>query len=439
MDDALAHPSPDLSGMLKPVARVGLIVAVVFLGGFSAWSGLAPLSSAAIAPGVVSPDTSRKTIQHLEGGIVQEILVREGDKVREGDILIRLSPVQARTSYQAQQHQWQRLAAERVRLEALKIELDALVWPDALTEVEDAEFRAFLANQNALFVAQRQTLSEKQSILDRRAEQILAEIDAISRQNAGIAEQLQIINEEIADKETLAEQGLLRKPELLLLKRQRADLDARMAANEAGIARARQQIEEVAVARVSVQTERTDMIARDLARIGSEIAPLEEAIAASRDVFQRTEIAAPVSGTVLNLKTRTTGGIVRPGEPILDIVPSRDALIIEAHLSPNDIDVVTIGQEARIHLLPYAARNAPPLQGRLAHIDPDSTVNEVTGERYFEIRVEVDPHQLERLAADIRLTPGMPTEVFITTGEQSLLNYLAAPIARSFRRAFREE
>jgi HlyD family secretion protein/epimerase transport system membrane fusion protein len=174
-------------------------------------------------------------------------------------------------------------------------------------------------------------------------------------------------------------------------------------------------------------------------RVNSELAQLEEAMTSSQDVFVRTEIRAPVSGTVLNLRSNTLGGIVRPGEPILDIVPAEDALVIEARLSPNDIDVVTVGQTARIHLTPYSARNMAPLEGKLVRIGPDAVIDEATRESYFEVRIEVDPATLERLAADVEMTPGMPAEVFILTGEQSLFSYIAAPVTRSFRKAFREE
>ena len=159
----------------------------------------------------------------------------------------------------------------------------------------------------------------------------------------------------------------------------------------------------------------------------------------SEDVFRRTEIRAPVSGTVLNLKFETLGGIVRPGEPILDIVPGEDTLVIEARLSPNDIDVVAVGQTARVHLTPYSARSMAPLDGKLTRISPDAMVEEGTRQAYYELRIEVDPQTLDRLAADVMMTPGMPAEIFILTGEQSLFSYIAAPVTRSFRKAFREE
>lgn len=425
--------------MLRPVARASLVVAALFMGGFGIWGVYAPLSSAAIAPGVVSHDSRRQTIQHLEGGIVQEILVAEGDQVAAGDLLMQLSPIQAQASFSARQRQWQRFEAERLRLQALEGRADKLEFPAILSESNDSEFQGFLANQQALFALERRGLEERRGILGQRVAQLSNEIEAIERQNAGLSEQLRIIEEEIGDKEVLLEKKLARKPEVFALQRVRAELRASIASNDAAIARAQQKIGEIELAVLSLGTEFQDEIATDLARVNRELAQLEEAMVSSEDIVRRTEIRAPVSGTVLNLRTRTLGGIVRPGEPILDLVPAEDRLFIDARLSPNDINVVTVGQPARIHLTPYASRNMPALNGTMVRISPDSTIDETTRESFYEVRIRVDSDSLSLLASKIDLTPGMPAEVFIITGEQTLFSYLAAPVARSFRRAFKEQ
>jgi HlyD family secretion protein len=432
-------PAAALRASLRPVALASVAVAALFIGGFSAWSFYAPLASAAIAPGVVSPDSSRKTIQHLEGGIVEEIMVREGDRVIEGDLLLRLSPVQARASFSARQRQWHRFEAERLRLQALERDAAELNFPPALTSLDDPDYQAFLANQQAQFAVQRQGLSERQAILARRIAQLEQEVAAIERENEGLREQFDIVAEEIADKAQLLAQNLIRKPELLALRRLSSQLKSRIASNEATIARAAQKAEEIELQVLSLKTDFQDSLSKELVRVNSELAQIEEAMTSSEDVFMRTEIRAPVSGRVINLRSNTLGGIVRPGEPILDIVPAEDALVIEARLSPNDIDVVAVGQSARVHLTPYSARNMAPLEGRLVRISPDAMIDEATRESYFELRIEVDPAMIGRLAANVEMTPGMPAEVFILTGEQSLFSYIAAPVTRSFRKAFREE
>jgi HlyD family secretion protein len=434
----LPLPSASLRAMLRPIAGAAVALTVVFLGGFAAWGAYAPLSSAAIATGVVSPESSRKTIQHLEGGIVQDVLVREGDRVDEGDVLLRLAPTLARASFAARQRQWQRHEAERLRLKALSEGAETLVFTARLAEVADPDFQAFLANQQALFAVQRRGVEEKSAILNHRIAQFEQEIAAIERENEGLVEQLGLLHEEIADKDALLQKQLIRKPELLVLQRHAAQLKAKVASNEATIARARQKIHETALAILQVRTDFQDLLAKEVVRVNSELAQLEEAMATSEDVFERTEIRAPVAGTVLNLNATTVGGIIRPGEPILDLVPSEDALLIEARLSPNDIDIVSLGQPARVHLTPFASRHVPPLEGRLTHISADSTIDQVTQERYYQVRVEVDPEVMARMTTDVELTPGMPAEIYIVTGERSLFDYFITPVKRSFRRAFRE-
>lgn len=434
-----ATPSASLRAILRPIARTSLAIAIVFLGGFGVWAAYAPLSSAAIAPGVVSPDSRRQTIQHLEGGIVEEILVQEGQRIAAGDLLVRLSPLQAQTSFSARQRQWQRFEAERLRLQALESGAMEVEFPPMLTETENPEFQGFLANQQALFAVERQGLEEKRGILGQRVAQLDNEIEAINRENVGLAEQLAIIDEEIADKQSLLDKQLTRKTEVLALQRVQAELRARIASNEATIARAEQKIAEVEMAALSLGTEFRDEIATDLARVNRELAQLEEAMISSEDIVRRTEIRAPISGTVLNLRFRTVGGIVRPGEPILDLVPAQGTLFIDARLSPNDIDMVAPGQPARIHLTPYSARDMPALDGELVRIDADTRIDEATQQPYYEVRIQVDSEGISRLATDVELTPGMPAEVFIVTGEQSLFDYMAAPVTRSFRRAFRED
>jgi HlyD family secretion protein len=431
--------STALRAALRPVALASVAVAALFVGGFSAWGFYAPLASAAIAPGVVSPDSSLNTIQHLEGGIVQEIMVTEGDRVEKGDLLMRLSPVQAQASFSARERQWRRFEAERLRLQALEVDAEDLAFPPELTLLTDREFQAFLVNQKAQFAVQRQGLSERQAILGRRIGQLDQEVAAIERENEGLREQLDIVSEEMADKTRLLEQNLIRKPELLALRRLSSQLKAQIASNEATVARAAQKAEEIELQILSLKTDFQDQLAKDLVRVNSELAQLEESMTSSRDVFRRTEIFAPVSGRVHNLRTETIGGIVRPGERILDIVPAEGALVIEARLSPNDIDVVAVGQIARVHLTPYSTRTMAPLEGHLVRISPDAKVDEATRETYYEVRIEVDPDMLERMATKVEMTPGMPAEVFILTGEQSLFSYMAAPVTSSFRRAFRED
>ncbi|TIS49140.1 HlyD family type I secretion periplasmic adaptor subunit [Mesorhizobium sp.] len=430
--------SASLRRALRPVAFGTVTSAALFLGGFGAWSAYAPLSGAAIAPGIVSPDSSRKTVQHLEGGIVQEILVLEGDHVEQGAVLLRLSTAQARASFNAHQRQLRRLEAERIRLLALEQRHDRIDWPPSLVHVEDADYQAFLDNQSRMFDLQRRSVEEQKSILQRRKAQLRQEIAATERENEGLSEQIRIIGEEMAGKERLVENGLLRKPELLALERGRAQLRAKMASNEAMIAQSGQKIEETEISILSSETDFNSKVSQEMERVGGELAQVEEDVAATEDTFRRTEIRAPASGTVMALRMKTTGGIIRPGEPILDIVPDHDALVIEARLNPNDIEAVAPGLPARVHLAPYSSRTVPPLTGTVIRVSPDVIVDDNQKQTYYAVRVEVAPGELEHLARDVELRPGMRAEVFIISRQRTFFEYLAEPVQASFRRAFRE-
>lgn len=320
MTYATAQPSAPVADRppIRGAVTLGILVVILFMSGFAGWAALAPLQSAAIALGSVNLDTYRKTIQHLEGGIVRDIRVREGQDVEKGDILLHLDETQARA----------------------KIEL----------------LQAQIGSEEA---------------------------------------QLDLINEEIADVETLLAKGLAKKSRVLALHRRRAELEGN----------------------------RTEHSAQ---------------LRAAKDVIARSTIRAPITGSVVGLKVHTTGGVIRPGDALLSIVPKDEPLVIEARVDPNDIDIVQKGLPAQVRLTPLNARDVPPLQGRVIWISADRMSDPDTGAGYYLARVELT-EQPSKLPQSVELYPGMPAEVMILTGERSLLSYLAAPISRSFRRAFREK
>jgi HlyD family type I secretion membrane fusion protein len=426
---------------LNSIWWLGLVVIVVFVIGGGVWAAVAPLASAAIAPGVVSPDSSRKTIQHLEGGIIREINVRQGDEVKAGQVLIRLEIVQATAAFSARREQWLRLQGMRARLTAHEAERESFdIAPLlALATAEDAEFRGFIENQARLFAVRRQGIAERTDILRQQIRQLQAEIEARKSENRGLAEQIRLLEEEERDKLELLRRNLLRRPEILALQRLMAETRARMGANDAEMARANQKIGEVELTINATYTEFRREVTDQLMRINTELSQLEEQITASGDVLKRTDIVAPVDGTVLNVKFATIGGVIRPGDAVLDIVPKGDDLVIDAKLAPTDIDVVYPGLEAQVHLLPFVSRYFPMLKGTVTRVSADSIVEQQTGQRYYEMKVRVDRDQLERAKYNMHLTPGMPAEVLVITGSRSTLEYIIEPISRSFRRAFRED
>ncbi|MGH6912992.1 MAG: HlyD family type I secretion periplasmic adaptor subunit, partial [Geminicoccales bacterium] len=224
----------------------------------------------------------------------------------------------------------------------------------------------------------------------------------------------------------------------LALQRARAEIEGNRAERRAHIARARQAIGETELQIIAQGTTQLDSINQELSRTQSELAEVEQRLAASRDVLERTLITAPIDGTVVALRFRTRGGVVRPGEPVLDIVPADEELLVDARVAPADIDAVRVGLPARVVLPAFNQRTMPRIEGRVRQVSADAIDDAESGQRFFLARIEIDRAQLAALEPTIELTPGMPAEVYITTGERTVLDYLLAPIRDSLRRAFRE-
>jgi HlyD family secretion protein len=427
---------PELRGPI----RAGVLVVGLFFGGLGWWAATAPLAGAAIAPGVVSPDGSRRTVQHLEGGIIREILVDDGSVVRPGDPLIVLEDVQARAGFDVLQTRFHTLAATQARLLTEQAGAGSVRFPEWLVRAatDDATALEAMVAQRALFATRAKALSDRKGILGSRIEQLREEIAGLEAQIRADGRQIELIDEEIAGVEQLYRKGLERKSRLLALKRARADIEGSRAERRARIARSEQAIGEAELQVIAQDTAMLEAINEEASQVHAELAEVEQRLAASQDVLERTLITAPTGGTVVELRFRTQGGVIRPGEPILEIVPRDEELLVDARLSPIDIDVVRAGLPARIVLPAFQQRHMPRIEGRVRRVSADALTDPQSGQRFFEVQVEVDPAQLAALEPEIKLAPGMPAEVYIATGERTVLDYLLGPLHESLRRAFRE-
>ena len=430
-----------LRGLVMGPILAGVLIVVVFLGGFGAWASLAPLSSAAIATGIVSPDGNRRTVQHLEGGIVREILVTEGDQVAVGDPVVILEDVASRAERNMREsrlHVYRtleaRLVTELEGAETLELPDDLLVLAET-----DIVVRTAIEDQHRQFEVRRETLVNRRDILGARIGQLREEIGGHQAQITALERQLELIDREIADVESLVARGLERMPRLLSLQREQAEIAGDIGANQAAIAQAEQSIGETELQIMDLETNRREENAEALAGVRAEITTIFEELSRHEDALQRTVIRAPVPGTVVNLRIFTEGGVIGPGNPILDIVPEDEELIIEARVSPTDIDVVSAGLPAEIYLTAFTQRHLPRLIGEVRTVSADSLTDQNTGEPYYRAVVEVPGEELAALDEDIVLTPGMPVEVMIATGAHTVLTYLMAPVERSLNRTFREE
>ncbi|WP_339633254.1 HlyD family type I secretion periplasmic adaptor subunit [uncultured Sneathiella sp.] len=417
----------------------GLVIIFLFFGAFVGWAAFAPLGSAAIAQGVVSVEGNRKSIQHLEGGIVSEIKVKDGDVVKQGDVLIVLDELQSKASTEIVRSRYATALAQKARLVAERDELAEIEFPEWLMERKDEpNIREAMQGQENIFESRRTSREGQVTILQQKASQLEEEIKGLEGQVASSDRQIVLIGDEIEDVESLVAKNLAKRPRLRALQRSLAELKGNRSQNVSKIAQTRQAIGEVQLQINELSNSMMDEVVAELRDVQAQIFDLEEQTRASEDVLDRTEIRAPTNGYVVNLKVHTAGGVIKPGETVLDIVPDNVQLIVEAQVNTKDIDSVYIGAPARIRFPAFSQRFSLPAEGTVISVSADSLEDERTGNFYYLARVEID--NLEN--ADIKVTqlrPGMQADVMISTGERTALDYFVNPIILSFNRALRED
>ena len=421
----------------RPI-MIGLGLIAVFFGMFLLWGGLAPLSGAAIANGLVAVDSSRKSIQHLEGGIVKQINVRDGDLVAEGDVLIQLDDTRTSASVDLLLGQYRSVLARVASLQAEQQDLDMPSFPDEITQnMDDPTVREIVDSQNNLFLSRKKSLQGQMDVLEQQVKQFEEEIVGLEAQKAAEEQQLEFIKEEILAVQDLFEKGLERKPRLLALQRESSEIEGRIGQYQAQIARAKQSILENELnIRDLVNRFKTES-AEQLRQAETEQADLSERLRATESQQKRTDILAPTKGVIVNMQIHTVGGVIAPGQTVMEIVPDEDTRIIQARVNPRDIDEVRTGQTAQVILTAYNMRRTPYLAARVTQVSADILRDDVTGEMYYEARVLVDTEPLKEFP-NIALIPGMPVEVMIETGTRTAIDYMLAPLKSTLRRGARE-
>jgi len=432
----------------KPSARqmgfpgsliIGLGLIVVFIGGFGSWAALAPLESAAIAIGEIIVEGNRRSVEHLEGGIVRELLVRDGTHVDSGDPLILLDDTQAMASMQLLRKRWQDNTALAARLTAEQADAKEIVFPEELLEQAktDPHAASVIQTQENIFRSREATMESQMSMLSRRSAQFQEEIMGLEAEIAAIDEELVHIRAELRDVRSLVERGLTRRERLYSLQRQEASILGRRGRNMASIARARQSISENEIRVETLKTEARENAVRELRDVQAQLADIQERLLAAKDVLNRTTISAPMSGIVVNFQVHTEGEVISPGETLMQIVPEDEQLVVQARIDPIDIDVVKEDLPARVRLTALSARTTPELEAWVERVSADRLVDEQSGLVYYQARIRILADQIDRLEG-APLFPGMPVEVMIATGDTTLLDYLIQPISDLMRRGMTE-
>jgi len=418
---------------------LGVFVIIAFFGVFGVWAAIAPLSTAAIAMGEVAVESKRKTVQHLEGGIVAEILVKDGDKVQAGQVLVRLDQVQPRAVLAVQEGRQLAARTLEARLIAERDGARKIAFPpDIVARKNETEVRTLMDGQRRIFEVRRKSLRNQIAILRKRDAQVAEEIRGMEAQIRSDEDQLALIFDEMAGVQTLVDKGLMPRPRLLALQRRAAEIQGSRGRAVAAIARAKQSIGETQLKIEELRTSGINDVVKELREVQAELFDLAERVNAARDVLRRTTIVAPIAGTVVGQRIATTGGVIAPGEHLLDIVPSLDELIIEAKVNPVDIDVVTAGLDAEVRFTAFSQRNLAPAIGKVVSVSADRLIDEVTKAPYFQARVVLNEDLDEKLHG-ASLLPGMQAEVMIVTGKRTALSYFFKPVTDSFNRAFREQ
>lgn len=420
-------------GVARSMAFAGVVV-TLFCGGFAAWAALAPLQSAAIAPGVLGVSGERKTVQHLEGGIVAEIEVAEGDAVTTGQTLLVLDDTQPRATLAQLEGQQRSAVALEARLIAERDGLDEIAWPERL---RTAGADAVRATQERIFIARKASFDSEAAILRQRIAQLREQAVGYEGQIAAQDRHVELLAEEIRDVRSLVEMGHVPKPRLRALERQETEVAGDRARNRAQVARIEEAAGEARLQIVRLGNAHRTEVTGELREVEARLADLNERLTAARDVLARTRIVAPAAGTVVGLGVFTRGAVVAPAQRLMDIVPAGDRLVVEARVAPTDIDSVAVGLPAQVRLTAFSQLTTPALDGHLIRISADAFTDERTGASWYEARVGLAPDQPE--LEGLELVPGMPAEVMIVTGSSTPLEYLLKPILASFGRALRED
>jgi HlyD family type I secretion membrane fusion protein len=420
------------------VVRSGLVIVVVFVLGFFAWAAFAPLDTALTAPGTIVVESHRKTIQHLEGGIVRTIFVHDGQVVLPGQLLIQLDETQARVGLALLEDEADALTAQQARLIAERDNKDKIDFPaDLMAKQNDPKIAQILKGEESTFAAQRAALTQQVAILTGRRDENARIIAGLQDEQDSIEKQVGLIQKEESGVSTLVKEGLQPLPRLLGLQRNEADLTGQRGQLIEKIAQTQLNTGETDLQIINQKNQFLNDVLKDMTDVRDKRYDLLNRIQAARDVLDRCSLVAPVGGTVVSLSVHTEGAVIRPGETVMEIVPKNDKLEVEAHVRPQDADDVYVGQPAKVSLGAYKQRRLPMITGEVTNMSADRLVDEKSGQTYFIASVSVDRAVL-RQYPDVRVVPGMPVEVAIETGTQTPLDYFVDPIRAVLRRGMKE-
>jgi len=428
---------PRAKSLRGPVIA-GLATIILGMGSITAWAFTAHLDSAAVASATVIVDSKRKTISHLEGGILKAFLAHEGELVRAGQPILRLEDTRAKAELEAFRARKVGLEAKLTRLRAEQGNSDTLQFPAELANTDDAITRNVLADERRVFVSRRQMLDRKVEIHEKTIAQQVAELEAVQAQAAANKRQMELNGRELEAVETLFKKGYAPRPRLTELESKQSQLVGMAGELASRKAKAEQAKAQAELEILSLGNDFQQQVAAEIQTSQLEHADTVERMNAANDVLRRVDVVSPEDGIVTNIRYHTPGSVIVGGQPILDIVPKDQPLVVEARVGLADVDSVKVGAPVQVRLTAYSHRATRPLDGRLTYLSADQQLDERQNVSFYVARAEILP---ESIAANpgATLYPGMPAEVLILNKPRRAIDYFLSPITESFNRAFREE
>lgn len=416
----------------------GSILALLLTVGVGGWAATFELSGAVIAPGSVVVDSNVKKAQHPSGGIVGELLVRDGQRVRSGEVLLRLDDTITRANLAIVSKGLDEMNARRARLTAERDQADKIVFLDALlARAHEPDVGAAIDNERKLFELRRSARQGQKSQLKERTAQLDEEISGRAALTSAKAEEIKLIERELEGVETLWKQNLVQINRLVSLQREAARLKGEHAQAIFAAAQSRGRISEINLQMIQIDQDLASEVARELREVDAKVGEFIERKVAAEDQLKRIDIRAPQDGVVHQLAVHTIGGVVNAGDPIMLIVPEADAMSIEAKVAPQDIDQLHAGQSAGLRFSTFNQRTTPEIKGAISRISADVSHDQRTGLNFYTVRIGIASEEIARLG-NVKLMPGMPVEAFMKTDDRTVLSYFVKPLSDQIMRAFRE-
>ena len=436
MSSAIAKQVPPQSD--RGFQLIGFILFLVVFVGFGGWSVLAPLGSAAPAPGMLVVESQRQVIQHLEGGILETLLVRQGDRVDTGQVLAKLDVTQVRANLDVAESQLNSTEAQVARLQTERAGLDAIDWPPELLSSPNPRVTDLMDEQRFLFERRKRSLEGELSILERRIAQLISRIDGLKNTKATREELLQSFQDEYTTLSKLLAEGFVDEMRVRDLERRIVEVRGEIQTIQSDMKSAEIQVGETELQIIQRRSVFDAEVQGQLAELQARRVELEEQVRVAEDRLQRSEIKAPAEGVVLTIEVTTEGGVIPAGQPFMTLVPNEDELIIEAQVNPVDVDRVGLGQTAEVQFSSFDANAIPKIFAEVVSVSADALADPNTGASYYLAKLNIPDDELPKLSG-YDLVPGMPVNVLIQTGERTLWQYLTKPLAQGMSKALIED